>query len=103
MLLTQCGPTDMCPRTFLRKTKASGRRRLQELISSDACPPAARRRDHMIGWRCLWSPRLITENPKVQRDEMLRQMSARVKLHSRQGTGLMHDERLSIRTVIGAW
>jgi hypothetical protein len=64
MLLTQCGPTDMCPRTFLRKTGASERRRLKELISSDACPPAARRRDHMIGWRCLWSQRLITRKPQ---------------------------------------
>jgi hypothetical protein len=82
MLLTQSGPTDMCPRTFLRKTGASERLRLQELISADACPPAARRRDHMIERRCLWSPRLITENPKVQHRQMLRQMSARVKLHS---------------------
>jgi hypothetical protein len=82
MLLTQSGPTDMCPRTFLRKTGTSERLRLEEPISADACPPAARRRDHMVERRCLWSPRLITENSKVQHHEMLRQMSARVKLYS---------------------
>jgi len=45
----------------------------------------------------------MTENPKVQHHQMLRQLWAGVKLHSRQGTGLMHDDRLSIRAVIGAW